>query len=225
MALLAYVHGLLSSGVLIALVGDAKLGSAEVQEQTAAWGSIYVLRRKPEDDWQDFGNLVTASGQKVWWPQAYLTARHKRQTNLFAYWQVGEKETRLLATDLPTPEVTRRTCRRRMWTEELFGDLKGHGFDLESAHLVHFERLSQLTLFVVLLYVRMLWVGMRTIKRGERHWVDRYDRRDLCVPDRLAFHRQAHHQRRTPTALLETCGVAKTVGWLDGYSVVKAQTG
>ncbi len=68
-----------------------------------------------------------------------------------------------------------------MWTEALFGDLKGHGFDLESTHLLHFERLSRLTLLVVLLYVWMLWVGVRTIKRGERHWVDRHDRRDLSV--------------------------------------------
>lgn len=66
-----------------------------------------------------------------------------------------------------------------MWTEELFGDLKGHGLD--STHLQHGERLSHLTLLVVLLYVWMFWAGVRTIRRGERHCVDRHDRRDLSV--------------------------------------------
>jgi hypothetical protein len=38
-----------------------------------------------------------------------------------------------------------------MWIEEMFGDLKGHGFDLESTHLRYFLRLARLTLAVVLL--------------------------------------------------------------------------
>ncbi len=40
---------------------------------------------------------------------------------------------------------------RRMWIEEMFGDMKKHGFDLESTMLRHFLRLSRLTLAVVLL--------------------------------------------------------------------------
>lgn len=188
-ALLTYVYGQLPPGIPVSLIGDTEFEAAEVQDQVAAWGWLFALRQKPnnqvrrepDDAWQDFGRLVTKPGQKVWWPNARLTVKHNRRVNLVAYWQVGEKEPWLLATNLPTPEATLRTYRRRMWTEELFGDLKGHGFNLESTHLVHFERLSRLTLFVILLYVWMLWVGVRTIKRGERHWVDRQDRRDLSV--------------------------------------------
>jgi hypothetical protein len=189
LALLAYVYSLLPSGVPVSLVGDAEFGAAEVQDQVEAWGWTFVLRQKanhqvrrgPSDAWQDFGRLVSKPGQMVWWPNAHLTAKHNRRVNLLAYWQVGEKEPWLLATNLATLSDTVRTYRRRMWTEELFGDLKGHGFDLESTHLLHVERLSRLTLFVILLYVWMLWVGVRTIKRGDRHWVDRHDRRDLSV--------------------------------------------
>lgn len=35
---------------------------------------------------------------------------------------------------------------RRMWIEEMYGDLKSHGFDLERTMLRHFQRLSRLTL-------------------------------------------------------------------------------
>jgi hypothetical protein len=65
--------------------------------------------------------------------------------------------------------------------EEMFGDMKRHGFDLESTHLGHFLRLSRLTLAVAILYVWLVAYGTRAIKNGKRHLVDRKDRRDLCV--------------------------------------------
>ena len=83
----------------------------------------------------------------MWWPHARLTAKFDYRVNLLAYWQVGEKEPWLLSTNLTTAAETVRTYRRRMWTEELFGDLKGHGFDLASTHLDQFARLSRLTLW------------------------------------------------------------------------------
>lgn len=70
---------------------------------------------------------------------------------------------------------------RRMWTEEMFGDLKRHGFDLETTVLRHARRLSRLTLAVAWLYVWCMAVGTRTIRAGLRHLVDRKDRRDLSV--------------------------------------------
>ena len=63
----------------------------------------------------------------------------------------------------------------------MFGDMKKHGFDLESTHLRHFLRLSRLTLAVALLYVWLVAYGARAIKNGQRHLVDRKDRRDLCI--------------------------------------------
>jgi len=188
-ALLRYVYRLLPPGTPVSLIGDTEFEACAVQEQVAAWGWTFVLRQKPNNQvrpsgralWQNFGSLVEHPGERVWWEEARLTVRSNRQVNLLAYWEVGEKEPWLLATNLPTARATVRVYRRRMWTEELFGDLKGHGFDLESTHLCHIERLSRLTLLVVLLYIWMLWTGVRTIKNGERHWVDRHDRRDLSV--------------------------------------------
>ncbi|MDW8317050.1 MAG: hypothetical protein RMN53_04265 [Anaerolineae bacterium] len=70
---------------------------------------------------------------------------------------------------------------RRMWSEEMFGDLKLHGFDLESSHLRHFLPLSRLTLAVALLYVWLISIGSAVVKHGERHLVARADRRDLSI--------------------------------------------
>jgi hypothetical protein len=68
-----------------------------------------------------------------------------------------------------------------MWIEEMFGDLKAHGFDLESTMLRHFTRLSRLTLAVAFLYVWLLSNGGKFIHAGLRHLVDRKDRRDLSL--------------------------------------------
>ena len=65
--------------------------------------------------------------------------------------------------------------------EEMFGDFKKHGFDLEQTRLCHFQRLSRLTVAVALLYVWMVSVGTQTVHSGSRRLVDRKDRRDLCI--------------------------------------------
>ena len=101
--------------------------------------------------------------------------------NMLAHWKVGEKDPWCLATNLPDPQITLRFYKRRMWIEEMFGDMKKHGFDLECTMLRHFLRLSRLTLAVAILYVWLVSVGTRTIRSGQRHIVDRSDRRDLCV--------------------------------------------
>jgi len=82
---------------------------------------------------------------------------------------------------LPDRSLTLRYYKRRMWIEEMFGDMKGHGFDLESTMLRHFTRLSKLTLVVAFLYVWLLSNGGKFIRSGLRHLVDRKDRRDLSL--------------------------------------------
>lgn len=188
LALLGYVYRLIPPGLRVVLVGDSEFGAVEVMRQLEAWRWGYVLRQKannqiqvPGQAWQDFGAAITQPGQSIWLGRCLLTVKHAYPTNLLAHWQVGEKEAWLLATNLPERTVTLRTYSRRMWTEEMFGDLKSNGFDLESTHLQHVARLSRLTLVVVLLYTWLMVVGSKVIKNGLRPWVDRAERRDLSV--------------------------------------------
>jgi hypothetical protein len=188
-ALLAYVRNLLPPSVPVLVVGDSEFEAGELQAQLELWNWNYALRQKPTNQvqdadqslWQPFGSLVSSPGQSVWLAAAHLTQRHRRQVNLLAHWAEGEDKPWLLATNLPTRQATLRAYRRRVWLDELFGDLKGHGFDLEASHLRHGERLSRLTLAVVLLYDWLVSSGARVIKQGLRHYVDRKDRRDLSI--------------------------------------------
>ena len=102
-------------------------------------------------------------------------------TNLLIHWKIGEKEPWCLATNLPDRQMALKAYARRMWIEEMFGDLKRHGFDLESTMLHNFVRLSRLTLAVAILYVWLISTGTQVIRDGLRHLVDRKDRRDLSI--------------------------------------------
>jgi hypothetical protein len=189
LALLAYVRQLLPKGAVVFLVGDTEFGPVEVLRQLDSWRWFYVLRQKTsthvwlnaQPGWQDFGSFVRKPGQSLWLGQCYLAEQHIYPVNLLAHWEIGEKEPWCLATNLPDRQMTLSYYARRMWIEEMFGDFKNHGFDLESTMLRHFLRLSRLTLAVALLYVWLISVGGRTIREGLRHLVDRVDRRDLSI--------------------------------------------
>ncbi len=189
LALLSYIRGLLPKGVPVLLVGDSEFGCVDVLKELKRWRWHYVLRQKAshlikpmgQKHWQRFGEVITKPGQCVWLGKSWLTHSHPFQTNLLAYWKVGEDEPWLLATSLSTPQEALAAYRRRMWIEEMFGDLKKHGFDLERTHLRHFMRLSRLTLAAALLYVWLVALGSHVIKDGSRHLVDRADRRDLSI--------------------------------------------
>jgi len=189
LALLAYVRGLLPENVPVLLVGDSEFGAVPVIRQLEQWQWDYVLRQKANhqvklagsNSWQRLGDLIHWPGQSIWLGPALLTAKYAHPVNLLLHWKVGEDEPWLLATSLLSRRDTLRAYRRRMWIEEMFGDLKGNGFDLESTHLRHFARLSRLTLAAALLCVWLVSTGARGIKNGQRHLVDRKDRRDLSI--------------------------------------------
>jgi hypothetical protein len=189
LALLAYVRSLIPEGAAVFLVGDCEFGAVPVLRQLDRWHWFYVLRQKSdtclwfseEYGWQPFGSHIQKPGQSFWLGTGYLARNHIFRVNLLVHWKRGEKEPWCLATNLPDKRMALRFYALRPWIEEMFGDFKKHGFDLERTKLCHFQRLSRLTLAVAILYVWLVSVGTQTIHSGDRHLVDRKDRRDLCI--------------------------------------------
>jgi hypothetical protein len=187
--LLKYIGSLLPPGAPVFVVGDSAFGSILVLRQLEAWRWFYVLRQKgntglwrnEQTGWQRMDDLVSQAGQSFWCSNACLTQQEIHPVSALIHWQIGEKQPWGLATNLPDAPLTLRYYRRRMWIEEMFGDFKKHGFDLETTMLRHTPRLSRLTLAIAFLYVWLLSVGSRTIRAGLRHLVDRKDRRDLSL--------------------------------------------
>lgn len=205
--LLTYVRGLLPQATPVILVGDSEFRALELVFQLERWGWQYVLRLietyqvrwSEAEPWQNVGALVRDPGTQTWCSGILLTIKYAYRTNVLAYWQKGEKQAWLLVTHLDHPQQVLQAYRRRMWIEEMFGDWKGHGFDFQQTHLRDPERLSRLTLVVILLYLWLLIGGLRVIKNGDRPVVDRHDRRDLslfqiglrwferCIKNNVAF--------------------------------------
>ncbi len=188
-ALLAYAHKLMPPGASVVVAGDSEFGAMPVMRLLDQWKWSYVLRHKgdmlifhPERHvWLRFDSLVKEAGDSCWLESVSFTQKHGFPTNVLAYWKPGEERPWLLTTNLDNPQRTVRIYAIRMWIEEMFGDLKKQGFDLEATRLRHFMRLSRLTLVVVLAYVWLVAFGSSIIKRGLRYLVDRSDRRDLSI--------------------------------------------
>lgn len=186
-ALLSYVKGLLPEEADVQIAGDSEFGSIDVLRCLDQWNWGYALRQKGShllflnDEWQRCDSLVTQPGQSRWLDSVLLTQKYAYPTRFLAHWNKGESEPWLLATNLPSRSATLKLYKIRMWIEEMFGDFKGHGFDLEASKLGNFRRLSRLTLAVSLLYIWIVSFGSRTIKNGKRYLVDRSDRRDLSI--------------------------------------------
>lgn len=186
-ALLSYVRQLVPDQATVIVTGDSEF--TPLQAVLEKWQWFYALRQKgshlyrqhSHSAWQRVDTLVSQAGQCCWLTTVELTQQHSHVCHLLAYWRQDEKEPWLLATNLPTQAQTIRYYKKRMWIEEMFGDFKSNGADLERSHLRHFLRLSRLTLIVAILYVWLVAFGATTIKQGKRYLVDRTDRRDLSI--------------------------------------------
>ena len=191
-ALLSKVNALLPTGAEVSLVGDGELGSAQVLKELEAWGWMYALRQsgrvcyqeaeasEPTSAWSTLRRLVS-QGDTPRYHRILLSKTHAMATGLVTQWSANDPNPWILATNDPTPESCLKAYRLRMWIEEMFGDMKQHGFDLEASRLQHTERLDRLTLAVCLLYLWLLTFGAYVIKVGQRKLVDRTSRRDLSL--------------------------------------------
>jgi hypothetical protein len=173
--------------VQVAFVGDTEFGRCWLLEELNYWGWKYALRQSRNNRvWraQDTGFLrlddIQLRGQGIqWFPHTLLTEENSLPTHLLGYWADGQTEPCWLATNLATPDAVMDLYPYRRWTEEMFGDMKGNGFDWETTHLRNTDKLNRLTLAVSLLYVRLVALGVELTKLGRAREVDRPDRRDL----------------------------------------------
>lgn len=187
--LLAYVQGLLPKGGQVSLVGDCEFDHPLLIENLRFWGWDYALRQIGNHvvlahgftAWQRIDGLAVQPGLTLWLGNVLLTRTSPFPTHLVLHWRSGQKQPWFLATNLLHPQSALRLYRLRMWIEEMFGDLKKHGFDLEMTHLRHFLRLSRLTFVVCLLYLWLVALGEYVLLHDLSGQVDRTDRHDLSV--------------------------------------------
>jgi len=188
-ALFERLKALIGTKIAVSFVGDSEFGSAKVVDLLNTWGWDYSLRQKGrtlyqqahDDDWQRIDSIAIERGQCLWLGEVSLTESHACTTHLVVYWKRGEKEPWYLATNCLSGLPCIRLYKRRVWIEEMFGDMKGHGFDLELSRLRTTERLSRLTLAVCILYLWLFTTGEYVLQNKLNGEVDRTTRRDLSI--------------------------------------------
>jgi hypothetical protein len=190
LVLLRYVASLLDDEAEVWLLGDAGFESVHLLNWLRVQGWHFVLRhpgknqvRWPGQEWVKLSDLPLHEGETriIGWVE--LTAKHAAGPFwLLLHWATGEDEPWFLIADCkgypPTPRRLIRLYGLRMWTEELYGDLKGHGFDLEATQLDDPDRIARLVLAVCINFVCLIALGSWVVKRGLRHFVDTKSRRD-----------------------------------------------
>lgn len=187
--LLEYLAGLLPPDVRVILLGDAGFESVHLFTWMKEKQWHFVLRhpgknqvRWPGQAWIKLGHIPIAEGQtrSIGW--IHLTEKHDAGPFwLTLHWAPGEDEPWFLIADEPPTSHKRQHIVRyriRMWTEEMYGDMKGHGFDLEATHLDDADRISRVVLAVCIAFVWLITLGARIVKQGLRHFVDVKSRRD-----------------------------------------------
>lgn len=118
-------------------------------------------------------------GQTRLFEHVLLTQASPSPTHLVLHWPAAQTVPWLLATNLVAPPAVVCAYRRRMGIEEMLGDFKKHGLDLEMTHLPHGWRLSRLTLAACLLYLWLMALGQHVVVHRLAPQADRTDRRDL----------------------------------------------
>jgi hypothetical protein len=186
-ALLREIKAWLDSSIQVVVLGDTEFGHTLLLEELDFWGWQYVLRQsghnlvwlKGEHDWRRLDSLAVRGGSIGWYPNTVLTRDSAYPSHIVILWKHTFKEPWLLATHLKCPALVLHLYSRRMWIEEMFGDMKDNGFDFEATHLRAADRLNRLTLAVCLLFVWFVTLGVAITQLGLASLVDRADRRDL----------------------------------------------
>jgi hypothetical protein len=185
-ALFARVEKLLPRQSEVWVMGDTGFQSVNLLCWLRRRGWHFVIRQRgfvnvrwAGQEWVKLNTLQLAPGQTrvIGWvrmTQVYDVGWFW----LLLHWQKGQEEPWYLVSDRPGRRQHIQRYKIRMWIEEMFGDMKGHGFDLEATHLDDLLRLSRLVFALCFAFSWLIALGSWVVKNGYRHFIDHKSRRD-----------------------------------------------
>lgn len=188
--LLTYTAQLLPDTADVIILGDGEFGHVQLLDWLETFHSewAYGLRVASdtyvlfEGQWRRLDSFEVRPGETIWLEQVYLTRQAAfGPVNVWLTWDIKHDRLVPIVTNLPLAQELHYWYQKRPWIEPLFGDVKGHGFDLQTCRLRHPERIDRLMLAVSLAYLWMCFLGVLAILTGHAKLVDRSDRRDRSI--------------------------------------------
>jgi len=184
--LLEQVNLWLPEGSQVVLLGDSAFRPGDLLYwlREHQWG--YVIRQRkevniryPNGNWFPIEQITIQKGETVAVGWVWIARTNPfGLTWLVLHWRPNEDEPWILVSHQAGERIALRWYAKRMWIEELIGDLKRHGFDLAATHLGSTARIENLLLGLAIAYVWLISIGSWVVKQGTRYQVDRRERRD-----------------------------------------------
>lgn len=178
----------LPEGARVTLLADRGLSWPAVLDFCERHRWHYVLRiqgqtrvRLPDDRTLRADALAPRAGTSWCGAAQVFKKAGWRACNVVARWRAGCKEPWLLITDLPANGYRCRQYRKRMRIEECFRDEKSHGFQWQQSRIRKPEHASRLLLVMALAMALAIRLGLLLIKTGQRHRLERRNRRTYSV--------------------------------------------
>ncbi|MCA9973815.1 MAG: transposase, partial [Anaerolineales bacterium] len=185
-ALFGQIRFLIPASADVWVIGDTEFQHVPLLRWIRRRGWHFVIRQqgrikvyRAHQSWRPIKSFSLAQGETrvIGWVR--VTEKHDAGWYwLVLHWAQGEDEPWYLLSDRSDTRSLLRIYKRRMWIEEMFGDMKGHGFDLQATHLADADRIARLVLGVCIAFLWFISLGSWVVKRGLRHLIDRKDRRD-----------------------------------------------
>ena len=142
-------------------------GSTRIQDADGVTGPIRDRVPRPGTRWQGRGHAFLKAG----W----------RAVNVVAVWRRGDDEPWLLVTDLAPTWVRCTQYRHRMDAELSFRDDKSSGFAWDASRVRDPAHMDRLLLVLQLAACFVLAQGVFVLQHGQRHVLERPDRRTLSL--------------------------------------------
>lgn len=172
----------------VLVLGDGEFSSSPLVRWLEQQGWSYALRCACdtciwyEGAWRRLDSFDLLPGETRWFEGVrYTQAAALGPVNILLTYDSSNDRLLPIVTNLPIADEVVYWYRKRFWTEPFYGDVKGHGFDLQACRLRHPARLARLMLVVALAYLWSLFLGSVARLTGQAKWVDRTDRRDRSL--------------------------------------------
>jgi hypothetical protein len=172
----------------VIVLGDGEFGHVQLITWLEVQQWTYCLRIASDSyihhagEWQCLASFGLQPGESLWLEGVSLTkASPWGLVHILLTWDEANHRLVPLVTNLPLLEEARYWYRKRFWIEPVFGDIKGHGFDLQTCRLRQRERILRPILAVALAYLWLLFLGGAAVIAGFAKFVDRIDRRDRSL--------------------------------------------
>jgi hypothetical protein len=182
------VAALVPQGTRVVLMTDRGLSWPSLLDRCrrVGWSFLCRVQRQTRVQTADghvetIGDLAPQPGTR--WQghvRAFLKAGW-RDLNVVAVWRRGDEQPWLLVTDLRPTWGRCTQYRHRMDEEESFRDDKSSGFDWDTSRVRDPAHMDRLLLVLQLAALFVLVQGLFVLQHGQRHVLERPDRRTLSL--------------------------------------------